>query len=166
MGLVAPGGYYVPFFVKYLNYISGLRYFLMQSTAFLLRQLGEQVFTTDIWMRVSGRGGFIMAYDCLGFGVMSFFAAFVIAFPKPLKNKYFFLPAGLLFIQALNILRFILLGRFWKHSHMKQIIDHHDLFNIILYLALMVLIYIWINKKIETSEDTVRKQPTGVISVS
>lgn len=138
----------------------------MESTAFVLRQFGEQVFTTDTWMRVSGRGGFIMAYDCLGFGVMSFFTAFVIAFPKPLKNKYFFLPTGLLFIQALNILRFILLGKFWKHSHLKQIIDHHDLFNIILYLSLMVVIYFWINNKIETYEDIVRKQSIGVIPVS
>ncbi len=165
IGLAAPGGYYVPIVANYLNYIDGLRYCLMQSTAFILKLLGEQVFTTDTWLRVSGRGGFIMAFDCLGYGVMSFFSAFVISFPKPPKNKYFFLPLGLLFIQSLNIARFVLLGLFWKQSNLKQVINHHDLFNIILYLALITLIYIWINRKSETSLDSIRKQATSVIPV-
>jgi exosortase/archaeosortase family protein len=165
IGLVAPGGYYVPFVAKYLDYINGLRYGLMESTAFLLRQLGEQVFTKNDWMRVAGRGGFIMAYDCLGFGVMSFFTAFVIAYPKSVKSKAIFLPAGLLLIQCLNIIRFVLLGLFWKHSNLKELINHHDVFNIILYLMLMVVIYFWVNIKSETPEDTVRKQLESTTSI-
>ena len=145
IGLVAPGGYYTPFLAQYLNYIEGLRYALMQSSASIVRALGEQVFTTELWMRVTGRGGFIMAYDCLGFGIMSFFTAFVVAFPKPLKTKFWFLPAGLLLIQSLNIIRFVLLGLYWKQSGLKAVIDHHDLFNIILYIILMIVLYFWVN---------------------
>ena len=147
IGLVAPGHYYVPFLAEHLNYINGLRYVLMQVSAFLIKASGEQVFTTDIWLRVSGRGGFIMAYDCLGYGVMSFLTAFVIAYPKPLKSKLWFLPAGLLLIQTLNVIRFVLLGLYWKKSHLKHFMDHHDIFNLILYAILLMVIWFWVEEK-------------------
>ncbi len=117
----------------------------MQTSASIIRAMGEQVFTTEIWFRVVGRGGFVMAYDCLGYGVMSFFTAFVIAFPKPIKSKLWFLPAGLLLIQTLNVIRFVFLGLYWRQSELKTIIDHHDLFNIVLYIVLMIVLYFWLN---------------------
>lgn len=146
IGLVAKGGYYIPFLAEYLNYIEGLRSSLMHVSAYIIQALGEQVFVYQTWLRVAGRGGFLMAYDCLGFGVMSFLTAFVIAYPKNLKSKLCFLPAGLFLIQGLNVLRFVFLGLYWKHSHLKPFIDHHDLFNILLYIVLIAVIYLWINE--------------------
>jgi len=146
IGIVTPGGYYSPFLDTYLNYIEGLRYVLLQSSAEILKLAGYQVFTTDIWLRVVGRGGIILAYDCLGYGVMSFFTAFVIAYPKALKSKLWFLPLGLVLIQSLNIIRFVLLSLYWRHSGLKSFIDHHDLFNIILYIALLGVMFVWVRK--------------------
>lgn len=146
-GIVAPGGFYNQFIAENLNYVEGLRFVLLESSALILKALNFQVFTTDIWLRVAGRGGIIVAYDCLGFGVMSFFTAFVLAYPKPSKSKMWFLPVGLILIQSLNITRFILLALYWRSSDLKSFIDHHDLFNIILYVILLVVIYLWINKK-------------------
>ena len=146
IGITAPENIYIPFLDQHLNYISGLRYVLMHSSAWVLEQFGFSTFTTDYWLRVSGRGGVVVVYSCLGFGVMSFFTAFVIAWPKSLKSKAWFLPVGLLLIQLLNITRFILLSLYWKKSAFRGVIDHHDLFNIILYLILLCVIYLWAHK--------------------
>lgn len=145
IGITASGGrFYSELLDTHLNYVSGLRHFLLQTAEWILMQLGYTTFTTNYWLRVSGHGGIIVVYSCLGFGVMSFFTAFVLAWPKPIKNKLWFLPIGLIVIQSLNIMRFILLSLFWKGSLLKGFIDHHDLFNIILYILLLGIIYFWV----------------------
>lgn len=169
-GLVAPGGYYIPFLAEYFNFVEGLRSVLLHWSESILNFFGYQTFTHGIWFRVIGHGGFNLAYSCLGFGVMSFFAAFVIAFPKPIKSKLWFLPAGILLIQTLNIVRFVLLGLYWKHSHLKTLIDHHDLFNIVLYIVLITVLYLWINsdtgtrktKAIERNPHERNTAPQGI----
>ena len=145
IGVTAPGGYYIPILDEYFNYISGLRHVLIQTSEWILQQLGYTTFSTNYWLRVSGFGGIVVVYSCLGFGVMSFFAAFVIAWPKPLKEKLWFLPLGLILIQALNISRFILLSLYWRRSGLRGLVDHHDIFNAILYIILLAVIYFWVN---------------------
>jgi exosortase/archaeosortase family protein len=78
---------------------------------------------------------------------MSFFTAFVLAYPKSLKSKLWFLPLGLVLIQTLNVIRFVLLGLYWKQSGLRKHLDHHDIFNMVLYVALLAVIYLWINHK-------------------
>ena len=87
-------------------------------------------------------------YDCLGLGVMSFLAAFVIAFPAKLKPKFNLLIVGLLMINILNILRIaalgVLLGFF--ESQRSNFTYHHEIFNIIVYICIFILLYFWIKK--------------------
>ena len=84
-----------------------------------------------------------VVYSCLGLGVMSFFSAFVIAYPKKLKPKLIFLASGILCIQLLNVIRFVLLALLWdKKSGM--ILDHHTIFNITIYLIIGISLYFWV----------------------
>ena len=144
IGITAPGGHYVPFLDEHLNYISGLRFVLIQTAEWILNLLGYSTFTTEYWLRVAGRGGVVVVYSCLGFGVMSFFTAFVIAWPAKLKSKLWFLPLGLVIIQLLNLCRFVLLPLYWKGSGLRGQVDHHNIFNGIVYLILIIVIYFWI----------------------
>ena len=74
---------------------------------------------------------------------MSFFAAFVLAYPKKLKSKITFLLTGLVCIQVLNVLRFVLLSIFWdKKSGMS--FDHHTIFNIVIYILIAISLYFWV----------------------
>ena len=88
----------------------------------------------------------IIGYDCLGFGVMCFFAAFVIAYPKPLLPKIIFLGAGLIIIQLLNIARFVLLTLHWHRSKI-YIADQHTVFNLFIYSLIMAALLLWIRAK-------------------
>ncbi len=144
IGITSPGNYYSPWLDQHLNYIRSFRHLLLNISARILRSSGFTVYTDDITLLVKSRGGIRLVYSCLGFGVMSFFAAFVIAWPKRTQKKLLFLICGLLLIQVLNVLRFILIALYYK-SYPKSIIDHHDLFNIILYLILLGGIYWWVN---------------------
>lgn len=135
--------HYIPFFAEHLNYIKVLRDFLIWCSASILRSVGFAVVTNDFSLLVAGKGMITVVYSCLGLGVMSFFIAFVIAYPKPLKPKVIFLLIGLVAIQLLNIARFVLLALFWN-SKQQQIIDHHTLFNALVYILIGLSLYFWI----------------------
>jgi exosortase/archaeosortase family protein len=143
LGITSPGNYYSEFLATHLNYIQWLRSLLISGSAQILNWLGYDAIYNHIDLLVAGKGTIRLAYDCLGFGVMSFWSAFIIAYPKKLNQKLVFLASGILGIQLLNIVRFVLLALFWTRST-NQIIDHHTIFNIIIYLLIMISLYFWI----------------------
>ncbi|OOQ58091.1 hypothetical protein BC343_10560 [Mucilaginibacter pedocola] len=145
-GLTSPGGNYSEFLDQHFNYITWLRTGLLHTSAFLLNLIGFTAKAGAIQLMVVNHGIIELIYTCLGLGVMSFFAAFVITYPKKTKHKLLFLFSGLLCIQALNIVRFMLLALYWNRS-LNRIIDHHTIFNVIIYIIIMIALYKWINHK-------------------
>jgi exosortase/archaeosortase family protein len=142
-GLTSEGNHYNAFLDEHFNYIRILRHFLLNTAASILSWLGYTAITSDTELLVVGRGVIRLVYSCLGLGIMSFFTAFVIAFPKKLKQKLLFLVCGIFVIQLLNITRFVLLALFWK-STKGIILDHHTIFNIIIYILIAISLYLWI----------------------
>lgn len=142
-GLTSPGSHYSKFLANNLNYIDWLRWILLKCSTKTLRLLGYTAINNKYELLVAGRGIIRLVYTCLGLGVMSFFAAFVIAFPKPLKPKLIFLICGLLSIQFLNVIRFVILALFLD-KHKNQVIDHHTIFNVFIYIVIVVSLYFWI----------------------
>jgi len=145
-GVTTPGSHYIPFLADHLNYISWLRTLLLKSSAGLLNLMGFTAITDEFNLLVAGHGILRIVYSCLGLGVISFFAAFVIAFPAKTKSKLWFLPAGIVGIEALNVLRFVLLAIFWnKKEH--HIVDHHTIFNLLIYLIIACTLYFWVRRE-------------------
>ena len=142
-GLTNPGGKYSPFLANHLNYIQGLRWILLNASTGLLNLFGFSAICNNYNLLVAGRGSIQVVYSCLGLGVSSFFAAFVLAYPKPQKKKIIFIITGILVIEILNIIRFILLALYWTKNDSK-IIDHHTIFNVIIYLLIALSLYFWI----------------------
>ena len=144
MGITAPGNHYSSFLDENLNYIRGLRVTLLSAAAYILRGQGYSVFTSEFTLHAYNVGGINVVYTCLGFGVMSFFTAFVIAWPgRSIKNKFLFLVFGLLGIQLLNLARFILITLYWKKAALPFQIEHHTIFNGMLYAILLAALYFW-----------------------
>jgi len=134
---------YNHFIAHNFNYISALRHVLLQSTSFLLHCAGFATVRNEYEILVAGRGGIRLVYSCLGLGLMSFFSAFVLAYPKALKKKIVFLIAGLFVIQLLNIIRMAVVALFWGRRA-QHIIDHHIIFNTIIYLIIGIGLYFWV----------------------
>jgi len=142
-GITTPGNHYSPFLADHLNYIQGLRWLLLNTSAAILNLMGFTTITNNYELLVAGHSIIQVVYSCLGLGVISFFAAFVLAYPKPLKSKLIFIVAGILVIEMLNVLRFILLALFWTKRD-AQIMDHHTLFNITIYIIIAISLYFWV----------------------
>lgn len=141
--ITSRGSHYLPFFDEHLNYIRWFRHLLLNISRAILNWFGHNAISNDYQLLVPGHGIINVIYSCLGLGVMSFFAAFVIAYPKDLKPKLIFLFAGIICIQVLNVLRFVFLASFWDKKS-KVILDHHTIFNIAIYIIMAVSLYFWV----------------------
>jgi len=137
------GKNYNAFFDEHLNYIRLLRHSLLHISKTIINWFGYNAISNDYQLLVAGRGAIDVIYSCLGLGITSFFAAFVITYPKNLKPKLIFLFGGIICIQVLNVLRFVLLALFWDKKS-TVILDHHTIFNIIIYVAIAISLYFWV----------------------
>jgi len=142
-GITSPGNHYSPFLADHLNYIHYLRWFLLSSSAQILNWMGYSVIISEYELLVAGHGAIKLVYSCLGLGLVSFFSAFVLSYPKPWKAKIIFLIIGIVSIELLNILRLILLALFWD-KHIGKIIDHHTIFNFFIYIIIAISLYFWV----------------------
>jgi len=150
IGITAPGGWYSSILDQYFNYIRAWRQFCILSTTKILEFSGYTIQTTETTLKVKGHSGFRLVYSCLGYGVMSFFAAFTLSFPKPFRSRIFFLAAGLIVIQLLNTIRFVLISLFYDPIT-RFPVNHHDLFNCLLYASLLGMMYVWVNYRKKTA---------------
>ncbi|PWK79889.1 exosortase/archaeosortase family protein [Mucilaginibacter oryzae] len=149
-GITSPGNHYSHFLAQYLNYIAALRQLLLDCSARILNGLGYSAIDNNYELLVAGRGKLVVVYSCLGLGLISFFAAFVLAYPSRLKSKIIFLFAGILIIEFLNVARFVLLAIFWSKKT-ERIVDHHTIFNIIVYILIAIGLYWWIKLNDKTT---------------
>lgn len=144
-GLTTPGGnHYSQFLADHFDYIGALRHFLLKSTEKTLNWLDYPSISDDTDILIAGHGRLKLIYSCLGLGIMSFLVSFVIAYPRKLKAKLMFVIPALLIFQALNILRFVVLAIFWNKNEDTQIVDHHTIFNILIYIVVAISLYFWV----------------------
>lgn len=144
IGLSTPESYYSPFVAKYLDYVNFLRSSLLHVSQALLSLFNFNTTFTDKYTLMSSHGGIRMVYSCVGYGVMSFWAAFVVANKGGWRKKIVWLLAGWLLLCIINVLRIsILLVAINKSWEMPLGWDHHTWFNIIAYLLIFLLIYFY-----------------------
>ena len=145
-GITSPGHHYINFAAEHLDYIRLLRHFLLSTTAKILNWLGYGAITDDTDILIAGHGRLKLIYSCLGLGVMSFMIAFVAAYPAKLRSKLIFLLPALIGLQVLNIMRFLVLAIFWDKNQDGQIVDHHTVFNTLIYVIIIVSLYFWVKR--------------------
>ncbi len=146
------GTYYQPWFKENLNYIQWIKSSLIFFSTALIRLFGFYAISNESQVLVVDGPTLIVNYSCVGLGVWSFLAAFVIAFPAKMKAKINLLIFGCILIYVLNVMRIaglgILLGMF---KSQRQFFDyHHEIFNIIVYLCIFIVIYFWIKRNTRT----------------
>lgn len=142
------GRFYNAYIAEHFNYIQWLKSSLIIIGTWIIKLFGFYAIHNEMDVLVVDGPYLRINYSCIGLGVMSFFAAFVIAFPAKLKPKIKLFILGMLMIYILNILRIaglgVLLG-FFK-SQRNNFTYHHEVFNIIVYICIFLLLYFWIKK--------------------
>lgn len=148
-GLTGTGGkMYSPFLAKYFNLIEWFASFLTNCAEAILNILGYKTFQRQYnVLRIEQSRGIIVNPSCLGWGVMSFWFAFVFANEGTKMYKAKWIAVGLSTIITLNIFRIALIA---LANHLKWTtitgLDHHQTFNIASYGCVFILMFIFIQK--------------------
>jgi exosortase/archaeosortase family protein len=137
------GGYYSPFVSNYLNYVGWVRESLLYASKFLLGLFGVDTYLTSQYnLRMVNGSGIVIVYECVGYGIMSFWTAFLVASPGGFKRKLLWWAAGIILFWLLNIIRLsLLLVATNKNWPIPFGWDHHTWFNIIAYAVVLIMIY-------------------------
>ncbi|MEO6548212.1 MAG: hypothetical protein ABIN94_09440 [Ferruginibacter sp.] len=145
IGLVAPGGHYVPLLDHYFNYVAWLRSSLLYGARAVVYIAGYETYLKDVYtLRVQHGNGVHVGYDCLGYGLLSFWAAFIIANPGTFAKKIKWVIGGLLAIWMINVLRIsLVLVAVNKNWIFPLGLDHHTWFNIAAYACIFTGIYLY-----------------------
>lgn len=143
IGLAVPEGMYSPFIEKYFNIASWFRGFLIYATKAFLALFGTHTVRVDEYvLRVVNGSGVKIVYSCIGFAVLSFWTAYVVATKTCLTKKISWLIAGLIIICFINILRISLVllsnNARWTFPFGW---GHHTWFNIIAYLSIFTMMF-------------------------
>lgn len=95
-------------------------------------------------LRVKNGHSIRMVYECIGYGVMSFWGAFVFANSVAVLKKIKWILGGWMLIWLINVIRIsLLLISINKQWHTPFNINHHTLFNIAAYSLIIVMIYLF-----------------------
>ena len=144
-GLTVQGGMHSSFVEKYFDVASWLRTSLIVGTKLFVAFFDiDTVRSNDYVLRVPGANGIRIVYSCLGFGVMSFWTAYIVATAAEKTKKIIWLFIGLMLIWILNVVRISMVliagNKGWKFPLR---LDHHTWFNIIAYLALFMMMFLF-----------------------
>ena len=145
IGLASPGNYHSPFIEKYFDYVSWIKISLINATAFFLSLFHISTQTEPGFMiRITGGRAVIIAMSCVGYGVYSFWIAFVGANKGRFLKKLLWIILGVFLLWLINAIRITLfLTAINKGWPMPLGIDHHTWFNIFAYLLIFILIWLY-----------------------
>lgn len=145
IGLAANGGLYSPFVAKYLDYVSWIKVSLIQATALILSFFHIQTHTEPgFTLRYEQGRAVIIAMSCVGYGVYSFWIAFVAANKGRFLRKLVWIVCGVAALWLINVIRITLfLTAINKGWPMPLGIDHHTWFNIFAYLLIFIMIWMY-----------------------
>jgi exosortase family protein XrtF len=121
--------------------------FTVMASKWVLELFGYTVFTgIDRLIGIDGTGGLWIGDNCNGIALFALFAGFIIAYPGNWKKKFFFITAGILIIELLNVLRIVLLAILDTHSRTWTEFNHTYTFTIVIYGCIFFLWMIWTNR--------------------
>ena len=117
--------------------------------------MGYQIGIEPLFVaRINNSNAVLIAYDCVGYGVYSFWLAYVLSNSFNWKTKLFASVAGLLLLWIINVIRIsLVLLAPYKGWPMPFGLDHHTLFNIAAFTTIVIMIAMleWRNKNTITS---------------
>ena len=143
IGLSYKDGKYNPFVHDYLDYVSVIKKTLMFGAKVIAGLFGYATnYEPNFLIRVINKRGVIISQGCVGYGVMSFWLAYIISNHAKILKKIRWSLLGIFIIWIINVIRIglflVAINKDWK---MPLGINHHTWFNIFAYIGIFILIY-------------------------
>jgi exosortase/archaeosortase family protein len=148
IGITSPSNYYNSFLDRHLDYIDLLRGAVLQVSRLLTSLSGFNTRIEEPYLlRIEAGPGVKMVYSCIGYGIMSLWTAFVIAYDGRVKRKILWALMGCFCIFLINCLRVsVLLIALAKKWNVNEYLDHHTMFNIVSYILIFLMMYLYTNR--------------------
>jgi exosortase/archaeosortase family protein len=143
IALSATEGHYSKFVADYLDYVTLIKRSLIWGTRLLLSFFHIETYQVDPFVvRIKNGVGVRIAHGCVGYGVYSFWLAYILANSFKAKIKMKFIVIGLFLLWLINVLRIsLLLVTMQNNNQMPLGLDHHTWFTIVSYVAIFAMIY-------------------------
>lgn len=136
----------------YVNYVSFLENAIINTANFFAHLLSlpsyviqahRSFYESAPILKIDNGASIILTNGCLGLGVMSFWASFIISHDGQFKKKLLWTVFGVLVIFLINCFRitFLLYALQNKWQGIFEIIDHHTMFNLVSYCIIFLMIY-------------------------
>ncbi len=95
---------------------------------------------------IDGSNGVWVGSNCNAITLFALFAVFVLAYPGHQKNKWWYIPLGIIAIHLLNIIRVVGLALIANYSPAHLDFNHTYTFTFLVYAFIFLLWMIWVNK--------------------
>lgn len=142
---------------KYTFYDQKFISSIVICTNFVLQAMGYKTFLTlnehDFQVvGIDGSNGVWIGSNCNAITLFTLFSVFIVAYPGRQKAKLWFIPAGILAIHLLNLLRVIALTLIAYYYPQFLSFNHTYTFTFLIYSFIFLLWMIWVQKFSITNE--------------
>ena len=153
IGLSATSGLYNNWIAEHFDYISWLRRSLIKGTAFFVHFFGyHTIVESGFLIRIINGRGVIVALGCAGYGVLSFWLAYVLSSNRNIFQSIIWILIGFCGIWIVNVCRIgIFLMSINEHWSLPLGLDHHTWFNVVAYTLIIAMIFL--KEKMNTKND-------------
>lgn len=98
-------------------------------------------------LHVDGTPGIFIGNSCIGISAMAIFAGLILVYPGSWKHKAWYIPLGMVLVQASNVFRLAGLAIMQKYSSEAFVqFNHGYTYVIITYSFIFFLVVFWFNK--------------------
>ncbi|WP_317899494.1 exosortase X [Aurantibacillus circumpalustris] len=94
---------------------------------------------------IDGSNGVWVGSNCNAITLFALFSVFIITYPGHQKNKFWFIPAGIIAIHLLNIIRVVALALIANYYPKYLDFNHTYTFTFLVYAFIFYLWIIWVN---------------------
>ena len=122
---------------------------ILEWTGYLVQHSEARV------MGIQGTSGIFIGDSCNGISLFALYSIFLIAFPGKILSKIIFIPAGIVIIYLLNVLRIVCLSVIETYSYEWTEFNHTYTFTILIYIFIFTTWLVWINKFSGISEKRI-----------
>jgi exosortase family protein XrtF len=124
---------------------------LIESADLVLKSVGYKTFKVlqdrDFQViGIDGSNGVWVGSNCNAITLFTLFAVFIIAYPGNQKDKWWYIPSGIIAIHILNILRVTALALIANSYPAYLNFNHTYTFTFLVYAFIFFLWMVWVNK--------------------
>lgn len=125
-----------------LNYFAWLRWTIIHVANGMLHASGVDSYVSDIFtLKAPNDHGVYVGLPCLGYGMISFWIAFVLAHEDTRRKKIIYSVSGVLLLWLLNCSRIaMLVYAVHRQWNVNRWMDNHTLFNTAVYALTFLMI--------------------------